>query len=55
MRDYYQDGFNDGYGKEVPGEREYPQNDGDDYSYRRGVEDGTRRKSISEELDAEGY
>jgi hypothetical protein len=53
--DFYQDGFDDGYGRGKYGEREYPETDGDRYSYERGVEDGRRRKSISEELDREGY
>ena len=56
MRDYYQDGFDDGYGRKGYGEREYPQFDGDKYDYEKGLEDGQRRKKISEELDSEnGY
>lgn len=55
MRDYYQDGFDDGYGNDIYGEREQPQNDGDDYSYRQGLEDGQRRRDISNELSEDGY
>ncbi len=56
MRDFYNDGFETGYGKRPPdGPREYPQTDGDDYSYRRGIEDGQRRRDISDELDREGW
>ena len=53
MRNYYQDGFDNGYGRDHNGPREYPQNDGDDYSYRRGQEDGRRRRDIANELDRE--
>jgi len=55
MRDLYQDGFDDGYGNKIYGEREYPQSDGNRYNYRQGVEDGKRRKNISDELANEGY
>jgi len=55
MRDFYNDGFDDGYGKKHYGEREYPQTDSDKNSYERGLEEGQRRKHISEELDQEGY
>ncbi len=53
MTDYYQDGFDDGYGRHRSGEREYPQNDGDDYNYRKGVEDGQRRRRVMDEPDDE--
>ena len=55
MRDYYQDGFNDGYGNKTYGERECPQSDGDRYNYEQGTADGKRRKNISDELEREGY
>jgi hypothetical protein len=53
MRDYYQDGFDAGYGKPPGGHNDFPQTDGDAWSYRRGVEDGQRRRRISDELDRE--
>lgn len=56
MGDFYQNGFDGGYGRSFHGDREYPQNDGDEYSYQRGLEDGQRRRRISDELDREdGY
>lgn len=56
MRDYYQDGFAMGYGRiSTNYENDYPRNDGDSYSYRRGMEDGARRRRFSEELDRESY
>jgi len=51
MDDYYSDGFDGGYGRGRKPGHSYPQTDGDDYSYRRGVEDGRRRRGISDELD----
>lgn len=55
MSDFYKNGFDDGYGRGNAGERDCPQNDGDKYSYERGLEDGHRRGRISDELDREGY
>jgi len=56
MRDFYDDGFNDGYGRRSYGDREYPQTDSDKNSYERGLEYGKLRKRISDELDEEdGY
>jgi len=56
MKDYYSDGFNVGYGQSWRNNgHDYPRSAGDDYSYRRGIEDGERRRKISDELDREGY
>lgn len=55
MRDFYNDGFNDGYSGKTYGDREYPRSDGDSYSYRNGLEDGMRRRDVSRELDREMY
>jgi hypothetical protein len=56
MRDYYRDGFDTGYGRTSTNyENDYPRNDGDAYSYRQGIEEGTYRRRLSEELDREGY
>jgi len=56
MGDYYNDGYDDGYGKQRSyGDRDYPQSDGDKYSYQRGLEDGIRRRRISDELDREEF
>ena len=56
MRDFYDDGFNDGYGRRSYGDREYPQTDLDEASYKCGLEYGKLRKHISDELDEEdGY
>lgn len=51
MNDFYKDGFNDGYGRKTYGDREYPQNDSDDFSYRRGRKEGQRRRGIANELE----
>ncbi len=53
--DFYKNGYDDGYGRRNYGDRDYPQTDGDKYSYKRGVEDGQKRKKISDELEEEGY
>ena len=56
MRDYYQDGFDDGYGRSSYGDREYPRTNCDKHSYQQGLEHGRRRQRISDELDREdGY
>ena len=57
MRDYYQDGFDLGYGRSPSGNRDYPKTDGDDWSYRQGVEDEQNRRNIANEIDREyeGY
>ena len=55
MEDYYNDGFNEGYGRRYRNQgHEAPQSDGDRYSYRTGQEDGERRRRISREFDQEG-
>lgn len=51
MRDYYQDGFNDGYGNKTYGDREFPVTDGDRYSYEQGLEVGRRWRSYRDEDD----
>ncbi len=53
MPDFYNEGFNDGYGKHFYGEREYPQSNGDRASYERGIEDGQRRGRIRDEIERE--
>ena len=56
MEDFYSDGYNVGYGQSYKNDNhDYPQSDGDRYSYRRGAEDGERRRRVSDELDREGY
>ena len=56
MRDYRNDGFNDGYGKGTNSSfREYPQTDLDRHSYNDGLEEGRRRRKIADELDNEDY
>lgn len=56
MRDYYRDGFDEGYGRSSSNyENDFPKNDGDAYSYRRGVEDGQRRREISREIDRDDF
>ena len=53
---WYNDGFNNGYGQSYKNKgHDYPQTDGDKYSYTRGREDGERHRRISEELEKEGY
>lgn len=53
MEDFYQNGFDAGYGRKHYGDREYPQTDGDKYSYEHGLDDGRRRRRIADELDRE--
>jgi hypothetical protein len=54
MEDYYNDGFNDGYGRDYLNYgHSRPQTDGDIYSYEQGREDGVRRRNISDEIDRE--
>jgi len=53
MRDYYQDGFDIGYGRGSSGNRDYPSTDGDDFSYRQGIEDGQRHRDIANDIDRE--
>lgn len=55
MRDYRQDGFNDGYGRHRDNDGDYPQNDMDKYSYRSGYEEGRRRREISDELERDYF
>ena len=55
MRDYYSDGYDDGYGRSRIDVGDYPKTESDSYSYRCGIEEGRRRRKISDELDAEGY
>ena len=56
IEDFYGDGFNTGYGYGYRNDgHSMPQTDGDQYSYRRGQEDGARRRRISDELEREGY
>jgi len=56
MEDYYQDGINRGRGQDyLNSNHDYPQSDGDKYSYHRGVEEGERRREISRELEREEY
>lgn len=54
MEDFYNDGFNYGYGRGYRNSgHEQPETDGDRYSYERGREDGQRRREIAKELDSE--
>ncbi|OQB40147.1 MAG: hypothetical protein BWY04_01438 [candidate division CPR1 bacterium ADurb.Bin160] len=53
MRDYYQDGFDDGYGRYRIDDGDYPQSDSDWYSYRDGLEEGRRRRRIADEISKE--
>ena len=55
MEDFYQDGFDDGYGNCRSDNHESPVTDGELYDYRQGVEDGNRRREISNELESEGW
>ena len=56
MEDYYGDGFNAGYGhSERNSHHEFPQTDGDQYNYRQGMEEGRRKRQVSDEIDRELY
>ena len=52
MEDFYQDGFNDGYGRSsLNGGHSVPQTDYERASYQLGQSDGERRREIARELD----
>lgn len=52
MKNYYQDGFNVGYGESyLNNGHDYPTSDGDRCSYNEGIENGIRRREISNELE----
>lgn len=54
MEDYYDDGFNAGYGRSYLNDHhDSPRTDGERYDYQRGIEDGQRRRQIADELDRE--
>ena len=53
MRDYYDDGYQDGYGKYRYDDRDYPKSEADRYSYYRGLREGQRHRRISNEIDRE--
>lgn len=55
MRDYYQDGFDAAYGRPFENFGDFPLNDGDRWSFRRGIEDGQRRRRMADELDREQF
>ena len=55
MRDYYRDGFDDGYGKSRHDDGDTPSTDGDRYDYRQGLEDGARRREIANELERDYF
>ena len=46
MEDYYNDGFNVGYGRpDFNDGHTPPQTDGELYDYQHGIEDGRRRRN----------
>ena len=53
--DYRQRGFDDAYRGPSRDPFDAPQSDGDRYDYRRGYEDGERRREISEELERDYF
>ena len=53
MRDYYQDGIDDGCGRHRYDDGDYPQNNGDLYDYQLGLERGQRRRRNYNEIDRE--
>lgn len=56
MEDFYQDGFNVGYGQSHRNMgHDYPQSTIDRWSYEEGMRDGERRRRASYELDRDGY
>jgi hypothetical protein len=56
MEDFYQDGFNDGYGRKyLNREHDIPETDGDKYSYRCGQERGERWMHYKEEFDRDEF
>lgn len=55
MRDYYDDGWNDGYGRWRRDDGDCPTTDDERYSYRRGFEEGQRRRRVADEIDGGLY
>lgn len=56
MEDFYQDGFNVGYGQSHRNMgHDYPQSTIDRWSYEEDMRDGERRRRASYELDRDGY
>lgn len=56
MRDYYRDGYDDGYGTYRDNhDNDYPSSDGERYDYERGREDGQRRRDISRDIERDWY
>ena len=55
MEDFYGDGFDIGYGKNINRDTEFPSTDYDKYNYRKGIEDGRRRRSICDEDEDGGH
>ena len=52
--DYYKDGYNIGRGHLWKNNgHEYPQTESDKYSYEKGIEEGIRKRKISDEIDRE--
>ncbi len=51
--DYYGIGFDIGYRGEHRDQFDPPGSGGDRYDYRRGIEDGQRRRDIANELERE--
>jgi len=56
MEDYYEDGFNTGYGRSYLNDgHDSPQSDGERYDYQQGIEDGQRRRRFADELENDWY
>ena len=53
MRDYYQDGIDDGFGAYRSDKGDYPQDAGDIYDYHRGLERGQQRRKNVDEFERE--
>ena len=56
MEDYWQDGFNEGYGRADSNEHhDSPQTDCDNFSFQLGKETGERHRKVADDLDREMY
>ena len=54
MEDFYNDGYNEGYGRSRRNDHhDPPQSDGDRHSFDQGREEGERHRRVAEEIDRE--
>ena len=55
MEDYYKDGYDHGYGRNISSDHEQPVSESDRASFDRGRIHGEQRRRISDELDRDYF